>query len=166
MAWDSGKGGLLELHTVHFADEVRDPLAEVGNLPEQVTLSTQEIKTAEQLIGMLSIDWRPEDWHDTYEEQVKKLVEDKLAGREIAVSAGPAPEATNVIDLMDALRRSLDSARKPEPAEKTPRSASRKAPAGAARAPRATGGKKSTSAKEPTVSRPAGKKRASATGKQ
>ncbi|MFF8775451.1 Ku protein, partial [Kitasatospora sp. NPDC015120] len=105
------ENGLLELHTMHFADEVRDARTEVGDLPEKVKLSAQEIKTAEQLIGMLAIDWKPEEWHDTYEEQVKKLVEDKLAGREIAVSTGPAPEATNVIDLMDALRRSLDSAR-------------------------------------------------------
>ncbi|MFF8775554.1 Ku protein, partial [Kitasatospora sp. NPDC015120] len=105
------ENGLLELHTMHFADEVRDARTEVGDLPEKARLSAQEVKTAEQLIGMLAIEWKPEEWHDTYEEQVKKLVEDKLAGREIAVSTGPAPEATNVIDLMDALRRSLDSAR-------------------------------------------------------
>ncbi|MFJ9777216.1 Ku protein [Kitasatospora sp. NPDC101157] len=109
------EGGLLELHTMHFADEVRDPHSEVGDLPEKVKLSPQEVKTAEQLIGMLAIEWKPDEWHDTYEEQVKKLVQDKLAGREIAVSAGPAPEATNVIDLMDALRRSLETARKGEP---------------------------------------------------
>ncbi|CAM5281478.1 Ku protein (plasmid) [Streptomyces viridifaciens] len=109
------EGGLLELHTMHFADEVRDPHSEVGDLPEKVKLSPQEVKTAEQLIGMLAIEWKPDEWHDTYEEQVKKLVQDKLAGREIAVSTGPAPEATNVIDLMDALRRSLETARKGGP---------------------------------------------------
>ncbi|MFD0277282.1 Ku protein [Kitasatospora sp. NPDC127111] len=160
------EGGLLELHTMHFADEVRDPRTEVDNLPEKVDLSEQEVKTAEQLIGALAIDWEPEDWHDTYEEQVRKLIEDKLAGREIAVSAGPEPEATNVIDLMDALRRSLDTAREGKAAERAKKPSGRSAPAAAARTPKTTGGKKSTSAKTATATRATGKKRASATGAQ
>ncbi|MEU6236932.1 Ku protein [Kitasatospora sp. NPDC047058] len=165
------ENGILELHTMHFADEVRDPRTEVGDLPEQVKLSAQEIKTAEQLIGALAVEWAPEDWHDTYEEQVKKLIEDKLAGREIAVSAGPAPEATNVIDLMDALRRSLDSARegKPDDRAEKPSRRSSPAPAAATRAPKAAGGKKSTSAKAnaaAAVGQATEIKRASATDSQ
>ncbi|MFI9163253.1 non-homologous end joining protein Ku [Kitasatospora aureofaciens] len=159
------EGGLLELHTMHFADEVRDPHSEVGDLPEKVKLSRQEIKTAEQLIGMLAIEWKPDEWHDTYEEQVKKLVQDKLAGRQIAVSAGPAPEATNVVDLMDALRRSLETARKGGPAEEPKKTRpDRTLAARASRSPKPTGGKKSTA----TKASPAAKttKRASATGKQ
>ncbi|MER7708161.1 Ku protein [Kitasatospora sp. NPDC097605] len=159
--------GMLELHTMHFADEVRDARTEVGDLPEKVKLSTQEIKTAEQLIGMLAIEWKPEDWHDTYEEQVKKLIEDKLAGREIAVSTGPAPEATNVIDLMDALRRSVEGARKPadEGASEQPKKpAGRTTPARTGRSPKAAGGKKTTSTKAAGgTSTP---KRVSATGKR
>lgn len=159
------ENGLLELHTMHFADEVRDPHSEVGDLPEKVKLSPQEVKTAEQLIGMLAIDWDPEQWHDTYEEQVKKLVQDKLAGREIAVSAGPAPEATNVIDLMDALRRSLETARKGEPTKEPgkPR-ADRPQAARASRSPKPTGGKKTTAAKAGPAAKTT--KRVSATGKQ
>ncbi|MFJ6385859.1 Ku protein [Kitasatospora sp. NPDC092039] len=159
------ENGLLELHTMHFADEVHNPRREVDNLPEKTKLTAQEVKTAEQLIGMLAIEWKPDEWHDTYEEQAKKLVEDKLAGREIAVSAGPAPEATNVIDLMDALRRSLEGARKGADAEQPPvKKNARKARASSAAAsPKPTGGKKSTS------SRAAGTttaKRTSATGKR
>ncbi|MFF7459141.1 Ku protein [Kitasatospora sp. NPDC008115] len=159
--------GMLELHTMHFADEVRDARTEVGDLPEKVKLSAQELKTAEQLIGMLAIDWKPEDWHDTYEEQVKKLVEDKLAGREIAVSTGPAPEATNVIDLMDALRRSLEGARKPadEGATEQPRKTTGRAKgARTGHSPKAAGGKKSTSTKASTGKSTT--KRTSATGKR
>lgn len=158
------ENGLLELHTMHFADEVRDARTEVRDLPERAKLSAQEVRTAEQLIGMLAIDWKPEDWHDTYEEQVRKLVEDKLAGRKIAVSTGPAPEATNVVDLMDALRRSLEGARSTGPAGKrATRSAGREAPA-TARTPKTTGGKKSTATKASTSKGPA--KRTSATGKR
>ncbi|WP_371502868.1 Ku protein [Kitasatospora sp. NBC_00374] len=84
------ENGLLELHTMHFADEVRDPHREIDNLPTGETkYSGQELSTAEQLIDMLAIDWNPDDYHDTFEEQVKKLIEDKAAGREIAVSQGP-----------------------------------------------------------------------------
>ncbi|MEU1425158.1 Ku protein [Kitasatospora sp. NPDC005751] len=154
------ENGLLELHTMHFADEVRDPRREIDDLPEKVELSTQEIKTAEQLIGMLAVDWDPGEWHDTYEDQVKQLIEDKLAGREIAVSSGPAPEATNVIDLMDALRRSLDSAGKGDAAEATKHSSRSTASSGQDRAPAKTGGKKST-ASGGSTSRPAGAAEAS-----
>ncbi|MER5353452.1 Ku protein [Kitasatospora sp. NPDC002551] len=161
------ENGLLELHTMHFADEVRDARTEVGDLPEKTKLSAQEIKTAEQLIGMLAIDWKPEEWHDTYEEQVKKLVEDKLAGREIAVSAGPAPEATNVIDLMDVLRRSLEGARKPAaegPAGQPKKTAGRTRTARTGHSPKAAGGKKSTSTRASTGKSTS--KRTSATGKR
>ncbi|MFD9061411.1 Ku protein [Kitasatospora purpeofusca] len=158
--------GLLELHTMHFADEVRDARAEVGDLPERTELSAQEVRTAEQLIGMLAIEWKPEDWHDTYEEQVRKLVEDKLAGRQLAVSTGPAPEATNVVDLMDALRRSLEGARKTEPAGKRTTSSGRKAPAATARTPKTIGGKKTTTAKASTSTSEGRAKRTSATGKR
>ncbi|MFF3068808.1 Ku protein [Kitasatospora sp. NPDC057936] len=155
------ENGLLELHTMHFADEVRDPRTEVGDLPEKVKLSPKEVETAEQLIGMLAVDWDPGQWHDTYEEQVKKLVQDKLAGREIAVSTGPAPQATNVVDLMDALRRSLEGARKGESAGET----EKKPPARARRSPKPAAGTKSTSAKAITGKKTAAK-RASAAGKR
>ncbi|MFD9591985.1 Ku protein [Kitasatospora sp. NPDC059973] len=162
------QGGLLELHTMHFADEVRDPRSEIDDLPEKVDLSTQEIKTAEQLIGMLAVDWDPGQWHDTYEDQAKQLIQDKLAGREIAVSSGPAPEATNIVDLMDALRRSLDTARQspetaPAPATGKP-TGHRTTPSRAAGTPKPTGAKKTTSTKATPHQKPT--KRASATGKQ
>ncbi|WP_406209946.1 Ku protein [Kitasatospora sp. NBC_01560] len=158
------EGGLLELHTMHFADEVRDPRREIDDLPTDVAPTAQEVRTAEELIGMLAVDWDPDEWHDTYEDQVKKLIEDKLAGREIAVSTGAAPEATNVIDLMDALRRSLDSAGKGEPAAEPRKPAGRPAPAAASRSPKATGGRKNTSTKAPATGPATDRK--SATGKQ
>ncbi|MFC5909360.1 Ku protein [Streptacidiphilus monticola] len=104
--------GLLELHTMRFADEIRDPRAEIDGLPTGATrVSKQELDTAQQLIEMMAIDWKPEEWHDTYAEQVRQLVKDKAAGREIAVAEGPE-EPTNVVDLMDALRRSLETTRR------------------------------------------------------
>ncbi|MFE2350198.1 non-homologous end joining protein Ku [Kitasatospora cineracea] len=104
--------GLLELHTMHWADELRDPQQEVPDLPaRRKDFNRTELATAEQLIGMLAVDWHPDDYHDTYEERVRALVEAKADGREITLSAGAEPEATEATELMDVLRRSLDEAR-------------------------------------------------------
>ncbi|WP_129305096.1 Ku protein [Streptomyces sp. L2] len=98
----------LVLHTLHWADEVRDPAGVVTDLPDRRgKAGGRELKTAEQLIDALSIDWEPGEYRDTYEERVKKLVEAKREGEEIVGEAEP-PEATNVVDLMEALRRSVE----------------------------------------------------------
>ncbi|MGI5404977.1 hypothetical protein ACQEVG_37075 [Streptomyces sp. CA-135486] len=62
---------------------------------------------AEQLIDALSMDWKPEEFHDTFQEQVAKLSEAKRAG-ETVEKAEPPTKATNVVDLMDAPRASVD----------------------------------------------------------
>lgn len=104
--------GLLVLQTMHYAEEIRDPRDEVKGLPTGHTkISAAERKTAEQLIGMLAEDWDPQEYHDTYNEQVRDLVKEKAAGHEIVVRQAPQAEATNVVDLMDALRRSVDQVR-------------------------------------------------------
>ncbi|WP_441246853.1 non-homologous end joining protein Ku [Kitasatospora sp. McL0602] len=103
------EGDLLVLQTMHYADEVRDPRREVDNLPEQAEPRAQELAAARQLIEALSVDWDPDAYHDTYADQVRALVEAKLNGEE-TVTAGPTPESTNVVDLMDMLQRSLSQA--------------------------------------------------------
>ncbi|GAA2001962.1 Ku protein [Catenulispora subtropica] len=116
--------GTLVLQTMHYADEIRDPRAEVKDLPTgHTTVSAQEREMAEQLIATMALDWNPEDYHDSYNEQVMHLVKEKAAGHEIVVAQQPQAEATNVVDLLDALKRSVADARagrsKPKPA--TPR---------------------------------------------
>ncbi|MFC8719926.1 Ku protein [Kitasatospora sp. NPDC057198] len=104
--------GLLELRTMHWSDELRDPRQEVPGLPSRRRdFNRTELATAEQLIDMLTVGWDPDEYHDTYEERVRALVEAKAEGREIALSAGEEPEATDLTELMDVLRRSLDQAR-------------------------------------------------------
>ncbi|WP_399933620.1 Ku protein [Streptomyces kanamyceticus] len=99
---------VLVMHTMRWADEVRDPRDEVENLPDRrQKVTSGELRTARQLIDALTVDWNPEDYHDTFEERVKELVEAKREGKEIVGEAGP-PEATNVIDLMSALKQSVE----------------------------------------------------------
>ncbi|GGS77234.1 non-homologous end joining protein Ku [Streptomyces cinerochromogenes] len=102
---------VLVLHTLHWADEVRDPADVVPGLPDRRTSGdSKELRTAEQLIDALTIDWDPADYRDTYEERVKELVAAKAKGEEVVGEAEP-PEATNVIDLMEALSRSVEQSR-------------------------------------------------------
>ncbi len=103
------QGEVLELHTLHWADEVRDPLEELPRLPERERTRGNELRSAKQLIDAMAIDWRPEDYEDTYEKKVRELVEAKHQGREVVSEEAP-PEATNVVDLEEALRRSVDQA--------------------------------------------------------
>ncbi len=116
-------GDLLALETMFFADEIRDPHEEIDNLPGQVTLSSQERRMAGQLIGSLSGPWKPADYRDTYTDRVNDLIEAKEHNREFQ-PAEEAPAATNVADLAQALRASLDAAKKPpakrSPAKRTP----------------------------------------------
>lgn len=102
---------VLVLHTMHWADEVREPDDVADLLPDRRTRTTsQEVRTAQQLIDALSIDWNPEDYRDTFEERVKDLIDAKRRGEEV-VSESEPPDATNVLDLMDALRKSVEGAR-------------------------------------------------------
>jgi DNA end-binding protein Ku len=102
--------GVLVLHTLHWADEVRDPADVVPGLPRRTTSDSKELRAAEQLIDALTVDWDPGDYRDTYEERVKRLVAAKRGGEEVVGEAEP-PEATNVIDLMEVLSRSVEESR-------------------------------------------------------
>lgn len=90
---------------------MRDPAGVPDVAPGGHTEPTrQELETAHRLIDALTVDWHPEDYHDTYEERVRELVEAKRRGEEVVGEAGP-PRTTDVVDLMAALERSVARAR-------------------------------------------------------
>ncbi len=101
-------GDVLALETLNYADEVRDPAGSLDHLPEAGPTDGREFDMARTLIESMSAQWRPEDYRDTYTDQVRQLIEDKLAGNEV-VAASQAPEATEVTDLLEALRRSVEA---------------------------------------------------------
>jgi DNA end-binding protein Ku len=103
---------VLVLHTMHYADEIRDPVQEIDSLPENVSLNARELGAARQLIETLAVDWDPAEYKDEYQERLNELVEAKLRGEGVA-GEKPPPEATNVVDLMDALERSIARGRRP-----------------------------------------------------
>ncbi len=101
---------VLLLQTLHWADEVRDPVKELPELPSDRVGRGKELDMALRLVDALSGDWEPARYHDTYQEKVRELVRAKAGGEEVAV-AEEAPEATNVVDLMEVLRGSLEQAK-------------------------------------------------------
>nr|AAS72559.1 OrfB [Streptomyces ambofaciens] len=100
---------VLVLQTLHWADEVRDPGEELPELPSDRAGRGKELDMALRLVEGLSGTWDPARYRDTYQERVRELVRAKAEGTEIAV-AEEAPGATNVVDLMEALRGSLEQA--------------------------------------------------------
>ncbi|MEU4689063.1 Ku protein [Actinoplanes sp. NPDC023714] len=102
-------GDLLVLQTMYFADEVRDPKEQFDELPKRNAAKPAELHMAQQLIDSMAGRWRPADFRDTYTDRVTALIEEKKAGKEIT-TAEEAPEPTQVTDLFEALRRSVEAA--------------------------------------------------------
>ena len=101
---------VLVLQTLFFADEVRDPAKELPALPREAGFKGGELKLANQLIEAMVGSWDPNQYQDTYTEKVKKLIKDKEKGREVVTEEQP-PTPTNVTDLMEMLRRSVEDTR-------------------------------------------------------
>ncbi len=96
------EGGMM-LHTMYYADEVRE--VEGFGAPD-VELKEAEVKVAHQLIEALATDWEPEKFHDTFQDNLKNLIQTKLEGGKIAEVEKPKKLAP-VVDLMSALKQSL-----------------------------------------------------------
>ncbi|MCA1821589.1 MAG: Ku protein, partial [Pseudonocardia sp.] len=103
--------GVLALHTLFFADEIRKPTDELDNLPGRKPASGKELDMATTLIESMSGPWHPQDYRDTYTERVERLIDDKRRGREIVTEAEP-PEPTEMSDLLEALQRSISSVKR------------------------------------------------------
>ncbi|HLH14631.1 MAG TPA: Ku protein [Solirubrobacteraceae bacterium] len=133
-------GEALGMATMLFSDEVLTPerLDEVMEAAE-VKTTKRELDVAKQLVESLAGNFVPEDFRDTYREEVLALIERKAQGKAIAVQPPPEEVAEPAPDLMSALKASLeavraregdsDGARKPRKAAKTKTPAAK--PAGA-----------------------------------
>lgn len=97
----------LVMHTMYFYNEVRN-FDEIGK-GESAKISGSETKLATRLIDELSNDaFEPEKYEDEYAQRVLDLIKKKAEGEEITLSQTP-PQQGKVIDLMEALKRSLGS---------------------------------------------------------
>lgn len=97
----------LILHTLYFADEVRE-ISEYGHQPELQVLP-QELELAQQFIQQLTGDFEANQFQDEYRVRVEKLIESKSSGASSAPEERSQRRLAPVVDLMEALRKSLAS---------------------------------------------------------
>jgi DNA end-binding protein Ku len=109
----------IVMHTLHHAAEIRsiDAVEELSSVPAKV--KPEEIKLAKQVIDTFSAPLDLSDYKDEYREGLQRIIDAKIAGEEIVAPTLEAPP--KVVNLMDALKKSLDavSATKKKPAKAT-----------------------------------------------
>lgn len=106
---------VILLNTLRYADEVR-AADELGIPPKSLKTSgvtPRETDMAVKLVEEMTGDWNPQDYHDTYHEDLLKLIDKRIKAGETEVITAEAPEAEekpslgNVVDLMALLKRSV-----------------------------------------------------------
>jgi DNA end-binding protein Ku len=132
----------MTLHTMFYSNEIR---AAESLSTDKIEVKDQEKKLARQLIESLAAPFEPQKYRDEYQENVRTMIAAKLKGQEVTEVA--QPHMAPVIDLMEALKKSLAEKQAPAAAS---------VPAGQA----ATGKKPPTRALQPvaTMQKKAGKK--------
>jgi DNA end-binding protein Ku len=111
-----GQNGVL-LHTMYYSHEIR----KVDEFRTDLSLVKEtELKLADSLIQHLAADFEPEKYKDMYRENLLGLIEAKKAGQEVV--ATPEPKQQKVVDILEALKASLASVKKPPAAASAPAS--------------------------------------------
>jgi len=112
----------MTLHTMFYTNEIRAAEAVPS---DKIELKETEKKLAQQLIQSLAAPFKPEQYHDSYQDNVRGMIEAKRQGREVTEVA--QPHMAPVIDLMEALKKSLAEKKAPA-AQEAPVTASSKKP--------------------------------------
>jgi DNA end-binding protein Ku len=100
----------IMLETLYYPDEIR---TERGVDLSGVKVSDRELEMAFTLIDILRRPFDPTEYHDHYREALAELIEAKLEGKQVVTA--PAARDTRVLDLADALKRSVEAAKKAKP---------------------------------------------------
>lgn len=98
----------LVMYTLHHAAEIRtiDQIDELATVPREV--KPQELKLARQVVEMFDGELNLADYRDEYKEELRKIIEARVSGEEYVAAQAEEPPS-NVVDLMAALRKSLDT---------------------------------------------------------
>ena len=109
-------GKLLMIQTLRWADEIRD--VDFKGVDSRAKISKKELEMSAELVDSYSEDFTPEEFTDDYQEELRKLIDAKIESGdsldlEKTFSADEDDESSgDVVDLMEALRKSVDSSRK------------------------------------------------------
>jgi len=106
------ESGLI-LHTLYYADELHR--ANKSETPK-AKYTTKELELAKSLVSHLTAPFKPNEFHDTYRENIERLIKQKQKGQK--VTPVEQPRKAPVIDLMEALKRSLNASQQAKSASK------------------------------------------------
>ena len=104
------RDGVIVLETMIWPDEVRT--ADFAFLDEDIELRGPEQNMARSLVESMAGDFEPEQYTDDYRAALESVIDAKVEGREVVEAEEKQPTAGNVVDLMSALRASVDAAKK------------------------------------------------------
>src|SRR6478672_11556714 len=151
------RDGVFVLETMLWPDEVRTP--DFAFLDEDIEVRAQELSMAGSLIETLSGEFDPAQYKDQYREALQEVIEAKVAGHEVKQPEQVQPTSGTVVDLMAALRASVEAAKKDrgEPVKAAGEKAD-KAAKPAKKAPAKKAPSKASTSKTATKSTAAGKK--------
>ncbi|MGH3095969.1 MAG: Ku protein [Streptosporangiales bacterium] len=102
------RDGVFVLETMLWPDEIRTP--DFGFLDEDVDVRSQELEMAGSLIDSMTGDFEPGEYSDSYREALQAVIDAKVEGREVVQPEEPE-ESGQVVDLMSALRASVEAAK-------------------------------------------------------
>jgi len=102
------KDGVLVMETMYWPDEIREP--EFEELDSDVELRKEEVKMAQLLIDGLTAEFDPDAFKDSTREAIEVAAQKKVDGQEIV--APETPEPTKVVDLLEALKASVEATKK------------------------------------------------------
>ncbi len=97
--------GVIIMETMYWPDEIREPQFE--SLEEDVEIRDDEVKMAQMIIDNLTATFDPSAWHDASREALEVAARQKVEGQEIV--SPEAPQPTGVVDLMEALKASVEA---------------------------------------------------------
>ena len=106
-------GNTIVMNTLRYADEIRDSgELKIPGKTAKTAVTDKELKMAMALVEGMSEDWEPEQYHDTYREDVMAMIEKKVKAKQTKTITMPDPDekpakTTNVIDLVALLQASL-----------------------------------------------------------
>jgi len=102
--------GVLSMVTMFYAEEVR-PVEQIPGIPGESRVDDRELEMAGMLIDQLSGPFDPQKYEDEYRERLLDAIDRKVEGKDVAFA--PEEKQTNIIDLMDALKASLQQVQPP-----------------------------------------------------
>jgi DNA end-binding protein Ku len=104
---------VLVLNTLRYADEMRDPgELEVPSDLQAAKVTEKELDMAERLVEDMALPWDPTKYHDTYREDLMKMIEEKASGKVKPAPRAKARRGAEVIDFAKLLEKSLAATKK------------------------------------------------------